>query len=234
MIAAIHQPQYLSWLGFFNKYLCSDIFILLDNVQFQKNGFQNRTRIKSPPCWQWLTVPVLHSSSVKIKDVEISQTQVRWQEKQWGAISCNYQKAPYFNKYRDIFIEIFQNKYTYLTDLIINSNNKILDILGIETPTVCASSFSFSSAKTDLLIDICKKINADTYLSGIGGKQYLEERKFEDAGIKLIYQHFNHPTYEQQHKGIAFQPNISVLDLIFNCGEKSRNIILKGFSIAKG
>lgn len=233
MIIAIHQPQYLSWLGYFNKYLLTDMFILLDNVQFQRNGFQNRTRIKGDNGAQWLTVPVSYDFPSKIFDVKVNNL-VNWQEKQWKTIVQNYRKANYFRKYSNEIESIFKSSFDNLVDLIVVSNDILLRLLKIDIPVVRASSLDVSGAKTDLLLSICRRVSADAYLSGIGGKEYMEEDKFVEAGIKVIYQNYKHPIYDQLHAEKPFEPNMSILDLLFNCGEKSCDIIRSGYQVNKG
>lgn len=230
MIVTIHQPQYLTWLGFFNKCACSDKVVLLDDVQFQKNGFQNRTKIKTATGWQWLTVPVSYDHPAKISEVKIDSNP-DWQKKQWKAIAQNYQKAPFFSQYEHKIRPLFENKFDGLEDLSSKSIEIIFDILGINIPVVKSSCINAPGDKSDRLVNICKALKADTYLSGIGGKKYLKEDKFNSAGIHIIYQDYKHPVYEQQFKDVLFQPNMSAIDLIFNCGEKSRDIILSGYEL---
>ena len=230
MIVTIHQPQYLTWCGFFNKCACSDMAVLLDDVQFQKNGFQNRTKIKTATGWQYLTVPVSYNHPARISEVRISSN-VDWQKKHWKALLQNYQKAPYFHNYEDKIKPLFENRFDRLEELVDKSIRIIFDILRIDVPVVKSSSIEAPGDRSDRLVNICKALKADTYLSGIGGKNYLEEDKFNDAGIHVIYQDYKHPVYEQQFKEGPFQPNMSALDLIFNCGEKSRDIVLSGYKL---
>lgn len=233
MIVTIHQPQYLTWLGFFNKCACSDKVALLDDVQFQKNGFQNRTKIKTATGWQWLTVPVSYNHLAKISEVNIGSNP-DWQKKQWKAIAQNYQKAPFFSEYEHKIRPLFENKFGGLEDLSSKSIEIIFDILGINIQVVKSSSIKAPGDRSDRLVNICKALKADTYLSGIGGKKYLEEDKFNSVGIHIIYQDYRHPVYEQQFQEVFFQPNMSVIDLIFNCGEKSKDIILSGYQLPEG
>jgi len=230
MIVTIHQPQYLTWLGFFNKCACSDIFVLLDDVQFQKNGFQNRTQIKTATGWQYLTVPVSYSHPARISEVRTALN-TDWQKKHWKALVQNYQKAPYFRNYEDRIRPLFENRFDKLEELTARSIEIIFGILGIDTRIIKSSSIKAPGDSSDRLVNICKSLKADIYLSGIGGKKYLEEDKFKNSGIQVIYQDYKHPVYEQQFENTTFQPNMSVIDLIFNCGEKSRDIMLSGYSL---
>jgi len=228
MIVGIHQPEHLPWLGFWNKLYKSDLFVLLDNTQFRKNYFQNRNRIRTANGWTWITVPVFTKgkSTQQIKEVEINNvTDITWQKKHWKTIEQNYIRAPYFNEYKDIFSKFYLKKWTKLADLNIKFIYTIKEILGIKTEIVLGSSLDVKGERSDLLLDICKKVGATTYLSGRFGKDYLEESKFRIENIKVVYQEFNHPVYNQVFK--PFIPEMSIIDLIFNEGDKSV-IILQG------
>ncbi|MDI6736711.1 MAG: WbqC family protein [bacterium] len=226
MKIAIHQPEHLPWLGFWDKIYKCDIFVLLDNTQFRKNYFQNRNRIRTVNGWTWLTVPVFtKDKSVQlINEVEINNvTDVKWQKKHWKTIEQNYQKTPYFNKYKDIFSEFYVKNWTKLVNLNISIIYAIKEILGIKTEVVIGSSLDVTGERSDLLLDICKKLGATTYLSGRFGKDYLEIEKFKKENIKVVFQEFNHPVYNQVVK--PFIPEMSIIDLIFNEGTKSLTIL---------
>lgn len=226
MKIAIHQPEYLPWLGFWNKISKCEMFVLLDNTQFRKNYFQNRNRIRTANEWTWLTVPVFtkDKATQQINEVEINNvTDVNWQKKHWKTIEQNYQKTPYFNEYKDIFQRFYLKKWTKLADLNISVIYAIKEILGIKTEIVIGSSLNVSGERSDLLLDICKKVGATTYLSGRFGKEYLEESKFKKENIEVIFQEFNHPVYKQVFK--PFIPEMSIIDVIFNEGNKSLTIL---------
>lgn len=228
MIVAIHQPEHLPWLGFWNKLYKSELFVLLDNTQFRKNYFQNRNRIRTSNGWIWLTVPILTKNRTiqQINEVEINNvTDVKWQKKHWKTIEQNYSKAPYFKKYKDIFSKFYLKEWTKLADLNINFIYTIKEILGIKTEMVRGSSLEVSGQRSDLVLDICKKVGATTYLSGKFGKDYLDISKFNQEKIKVVFQEFNHPVYNQVFK--PFIPEMSIIDVIFNEGERSL-IFVKG------
>ncbi|MEW6096799.1 MAG: WbqC family protein [bacterium] len=227
MIVGIHQPEHLPWLGFWNKLYKSDLFVLLDNTQFRKNYFQNRNRIRTANGWTWITVPVLtkDKTTQQINEVKINNvTDIKWQKKHWKTIEQNYLKSPYFNEYREIFYKFYLNKWTKLADLNINFIYTIKEILGIKTEIVVGSSLEdVRGERSDLLLDICKKVGATTYLSGRFGKDYLEVSKFRKENINVVFQEFNHPVYSQVFK--PFIPEMSIIDLIFNEGDKSVAIL---------
>ncbi|MEE9165486.1 MAG: WbqC family protein [Nitrospinota bacterium] len=218
----IHQPQYIPWLGYFDKMDCADVFVYLDNVQYIKNEFKNRNRIKSARGPIWLTVPVNYRFPEKIMDVTISQRE-RWQHKHWQSLISNYRKAPYFNKYRETFIDIFERPWSHLSTLNIYLTEKLKDLLGISTKTETASSMNISGESTDRLIAICKNFKCTHYLAGADSEKYMDFVRFQKAGIKVMVQEFHHPRYNQLFGD--FVPYLSVVDLLMNHGEDSLNIL---------
>lgn len=219
MIVSVHQPQYLPWIGYFDKIKKSDIFVILDNVQYKKREYQNRNQIRTKDGSLWLTVPVKTKSKYfqKIKEVEIDNT-ASWNQKHWQSIVSNYSKAEFFNKHRNFFDEVYKNNWIKLIDLNLHIINYMIEVFDIKTVIHFESEFDITTEKTDRIIDLCKKINADAYLSGTGGKNYLEEEKFSTNNIKLLYQEFKHPVYKQVYG--EFMPYMSAIDLLFNTGSK--------------
>lgn len=225
MIVAIHQPNYLPWLGYFYKVANCDTFVLLDNVQYVKNGFMNRNMIKTPQGAIWLTVGVLTKDRFGqlIKEVEINNAML-FASSHEKSIYRNYSKAPYFKKYKTLFEDIYHRKWERLVDLneaLIKALCQILCITGVKF--VRASELNTTGHSTELLIEICKAVSADTYLAGPSGKKYMDEGLFEREGIGLRYSDFEHPTYRQLWGD--FIPNMSIIDLIFNEGERSLDIL---------
>lgn len=234
MIIAGHQPEYMPYLGFFYKIAKADKFIFVDHVQFQRKGlkkefFQNRNRIRTAPGsngFTWMTVPILSGSLrfQKIYEIKIDNS-TGWAEKHWKTIFLNYKKAPFFNLYEDFFRKLYEKKWDMLADLNEAIILYILKELKIEKPIFRSSDYDFKDQKTDLLVEMCKEFNADTYLSGVGAKVigYVEDDKFEANNLKHIFSDFKHPVYPQKYK--PFVPNMSVIDLLFNCGPESKKII---------
>jgi len=231
MIVTIHQPEHMPWLGFFDKLRQADTFVILDNVQFRKNYFQNRNKIRTQQGWIWLTVPVLAKgkSSQLIQDAQINNA-VNWQSTLWKSIFYAYNKASFFEKYGNFLKQIYDKQWTYLADLNEEIIRHVINELGIKVKIVMASTLEVTGGGTDLLLEICQKLNADTYLSGISGKDYLEESRFTEQGIKVIYQEFYHPIYKQVYE--PFIPCMSIIDLLFNHGDKSLDI-LKGIGVER-
>lgn len=227
MIISVHQPQYLAWIGYFHKILKSDAFVFLDDVQYKEREYQNRNRIKTKDGSQWLTVPVLKSGQrfIKINEAAIDNGQ-KWQKRHWKAICSNYSQAPYFKQYSGFFEDLYSRQWDKLVDLNIHMIKGINGILGIQKDISLSSQLGVQSAKTQRIIDICRALQADTYLSGQGGKDYLKEELIASAGLKLIYQDFRHPEYVQCYDG--FLPYMSMIDMLFNCGKDALSILERG------
>lgn len=222
MILSIHQPQYLPYLGFFDKISKSDVYVSLDTVQYLNRGFIHRNKIKTSPGCIWLTIPVTYKQGCLINEVEINNN-IDWIEKHLKSLRLNYSKAPFFKEYWKELEAIYQNKCEKLSDFDEKLLSWILQKLGIRTKYLKLSELNIEGSGTLRVINLCKQLNCDTYLSGPGGKQYLEEEMFKKEGIKLTYQEFEHPSYEQRFE--EFIPNLCILDLLFNYGKDSLKII---------
>jgi len=227
MILTAHQPMYLSWLGLFHKITISDVYVYLDNVQFEKNSFSNRNRIKSARESIWLTVPVLLENHLKktIKEIQIDNSK-DWRKKHWKSIYLNYKKAHFFNKYADFFEDVYKKEWHYLTELNEYMLKWFLKELGINVKYYKASELNFEGYKSDLVLDMCKKLGADLYIFGMLGKDYAEKEKFTKQGIKIYFQDYKHSLYPQLHG--EFLSYMSTIDLLFNCGDKSLEILMQG------
>lgn len=227
MVCGIHQPDFLPYLGFFDKFLKSDVFVLLDTVQFPSNSFRNRNQLKTSRGVIWLTVPVSMGSGAIIRDVFVAnQTFI---QNHLRTIELNYKRAPYFNAVFPKIQEIYTDtKIEKLIDLTVPLLRYIFSILDPDKEVLVASGMAISPEKhsTDLLIEIAKKVGADIYLSGSGGKEYLGEAKFPASGIKLQFQEFHCPTYPQLWG--EFVPNLSVLDALMNVGPLNLGQLILG------
>jgi len=225
MIVSIHQPNFLPWLGFFHKMAQCDKFIILDNVQFARRMFFHRTKIKtSQKQALWLTIPVHDRyGETNINEIIIDNSQ-NWKDKHLKSIIMNYHKAEFFSEYIKFFEEIFNDNWEILSDLTITIIKLLASVLEIKTEIILASDLQVTGKSTELLINLCKKVKATSYISGPSGKKYLKENEFEKNSIELIYHKFNHPEYNQLYG--PFMSNLSVIDLLFNCGSESRNILL--------
>lgn len=223
MTIAIHQPNFFPWLGYFDKMAKSDVFVLLDHVQFVKNHICNRNKLKSPNgTSNWFTVPVSKDNGLKLPFNELKLAhQQPWVEKMLNQIRNSYKAAPYFELYYPKIEEILiQDDLSTLADLNIEILTFCKNQFNIHTKLVTSSSLGedFGSG-TEQLVKIISTLNGDTYLSGHGAKKYLEIDLFEERGIKLIYQEFEHPNYSQLFGD--FLPNLSAIDLLMNEGPES-------------
>jgi hypothetical protein len=203
----------------------ADIFCFLDNVQYKKNDWQNRNRVKTVRDWQWITVPVCYRYPQKINEVTINNS-VNWKRKHLQTLVTNYSHAPYFRDYWGIFESTYAKDWVSIAELNICLIEEIRTALNLQhRPTVRASGFDLRQDPTDRLIDICLALGADTYLSGQDGTRYMDLERFQKAGIRIDIQEFEHPVYPQVFNG--FQSHLSVVDLLFNCGPDSLDIIAR-------
>lgn len=227
MILSVHQPQYIPWLGYFDKIAKSNIFVFLDQVQYKPREFQNRNKIRTKDSWIWLSVPVISKGKGRqVISEAVIDNGPSWQRQHLKSLKVWYGSARFFKDYFTFFEEVYSRDWVKLMDLNVYIINYILSRLSINTPIYFESKLNINNKGTERIIEICQKLKADTYLSGIGGKEYLEEEKFPKAGIKLIYQNFVHPIYHQQFMSTEkdFLPYMSILDLLFNEGPKSKEI----------
>lgn len=227
---SIHQPNFLPWLGFFEKADRADVFILLDNVQFEKNDWQNRNRIKGPAGAQWLTVPVHQRYPQTIAEVEIDN-RTNWRRKHWSAIMSNYRRAPYFSVFGPQFEQVYQQEWERLVDINLHLLHLVFDMLGIGTPCRLASEFPMDLTSSERLATLCEATGADRYLAGAGGHGYLDQTPFETRRIQVEFQSYPHPVYPQLFG--AFISHLSVIDLIMNCGDQSLAVI-RGHALPEG
>jgi hypothetical protein len=226
MIVSINQPAYLPWLGYFERIIRSDIHVVLDSVQFEKNSMINRNKIRTKEGWSWLSVPVKTKGlfgNLNINEINISTVE-NWQRKHWNALSLNYSKAPFFNEHQFFFNDLYQQKWESLNELIKKINLYLLDILNIKTKILYSSDFNLNSKKDLLILDICKSLNATTYISGAMGRNYIDEQIFISEKINILYQDYKHPEYRQVYEN--FIPFMSIIDLIFNEGPNSQKILM--------
>lgn len=227
MILAAHQSHYLPWLGYLDKMDRSDIFVVLDDVQYEKNGWQNRNRIRTAKGWQWLTVPVHAHLLDPLNDVQIVATE-SWQKDHKKSLELNYQKASHFSFLWKNLKEIYEKEWQSLVALNDACLKILLGTAGIEgKKIVYSSTLGISSRETGRLVDLCKHFKADTYLSGDGARDYLNLSLFQEAGIAVQFQHFSHPVYLQGGKTEAFLEGLSSVDLLFHHGKESLALLRK-------
>ncbi len=225
MVVSIHQPNYIPWLGFFNKILLSDTYVVFDDVQFPRGkDYANRNQIKTNNGKMWLTVPVIGKSDLKPwNQIEINKN--GWINKHLSNIESFYKKTPYFNEYYPEIKNIYLKDHNLLIDLTLDLIKHFLKILDKEVKIVLSSDIKTDLKGLDKILYILKNLNATKYISGDGdgSKRYIDEKLFSDQGIELVWQNYKHPIYKQQFN--EFISYMSILDLLFNEGPNSKNII---------
>lgn len=224
MKIAMHQLQYMPGLRFFAKMRASDLFIYLDDVQYEKREFQNRNRIRTGNGVQYLSVPVLVKGrfSQNINKVEINPTYA-WREEHLRAIKIGYGHARYLKEYLPALEALYSRKYALLGEAALATIVFLKDAFGIKTPTRLSSEFKVASSATRRLADLCEAAGADEYYSGAGARNYLDEKIFAERKIKISWQDFKVTPYPQAFGG--FEPDLSALDLLLNCGPESINYL---------
>lgn len=224
MKVVILQPGFIPWLGFFDQMFRCDTFVIYDDVQYDKHGWRNRNRIKTPAGHQWLTVPVLTHNLNKPNNNQIYiDSNSQWKKKHLRSISQNYSKAPYFDRY---YSEL-ENIYNDECDLLLEFNMKLIyfltEKLNITKKIIFSSELEIEGTSTQRLIDICCYLNASEYITGDSAKNYINEQMFSESNIKLTYHNYIHPVYPQLFGD--FISHLSILDLLFNCGAESLKIL---------
>ena len=230
MIVAAHQPHYMPWLGYLDKVAKADLFVVMDDLQYEAQNFQNRQRLKLATGAQWLTVPLERGhQSERICDKTIDNrgsARQHWQRRTWLTLENNYRRAPAWESHADELRAIYAQTWTSLVELDMHMLTLAMRWLEIRTPIVRASSLGLTGHKTDRLIDLCTKVGARCYLSGGGGSTgYLDVEKMGRAGIGVIWQHFQHPRYTQRYAEVGFVSHLGFLDLVLNCGDNSRHVL---------
>jgi hypothetical protein len=223
---AVHQPHYLPWLGYLAKWAAADVFVFLDTVQYEKNGWQNRNRVKTAGGPRWLTVPVHAPLGTPLAEVTVDTLQP-WGDRHRRTIEHAYAGAPYLADHRAALGELYGAKWERLVPLAVATAGWLARAVGITTPAHVASTLGVDAAEpTERLIGLCRALDADTYLAGRDGARYMDLVRFEAAGIRVLYQDYAHPTYAQLHGDFA--PYCSGLDLLLTHGDDALAILRGG------
>lgn len=223
MIATIHQANYLPYPGFFHKLITSDIFVVQDDVQFDER-FTNRNKIISSTGWTWITIPVKkHHKTYPIIHVEINND-LPWKRLHWKNMTSGYNKAKFFHLYKDHLEQTYKKEWYFIFDLNYHLIIKIIEWLGIKIEIVKESELNVKGTATERLVNVCKAVGADTYISGSRGADYLNILFFEKNKINLQFQDYHQIPYEQ-NLSKSFIPDLSTIDLLANVGPDSLNLI---------
>lgn len=230
MIVAAHQPHYLPWLGYLDKIAQADLFVVMDDLQFEAQNFQNRQRVKLPQGPAWLTVPLCRSAQAdRVLDKRITTSthpKQDWRHRHWFTLLTNYRRARHFARYAEQLRAIYTQPWTSLVDLDLHILTLALRWLDIRTPIIRASRLGLTGRRTERLIDLCTKVGARSYLAGAGGStEYLDVEQLRRAGVDVTWQQFTHPVYPQRYPDLGFASHLGFLDLLLNCGPGSREIM---------
>lgn len=223
----IHQPETYPWLGFFNKMMLADEYIILDSVQFRKNYFQNRNQLLTKQGPIYLSIPVDFKNYKLIKDIRIRYND-KWQKKHLDTVKQSYSKSKNFDKHILFFEDLYSKNFELLIDFNMTIIDYIRKIFDIQVPIIKSSKLNIDGSSGELLLNICKDRNADVYISGRDGRNYLDTTIFDNENIKVVYHDFVHPKYEQFNSK-EFVPYMNTFDLLFNYSvEEAKKIIISG------
>ncbi len=228
MRAAVLQPTYLPWMGYFGMIDLADTFVFYDDVQFVKQSWQQRNKIKSPGGeWIWLSVHVIHEFGQNINQVLVNDSS-NWSEKHWKSIYQSYAKAPFFKEFQGEIKEVYSREWKYLGELNIFIIRKLCRLFGVKEPKFVLSSEleDIKDSKTNRLLNVLGKIGAGEYICNPGSRSYIRPGDFAERGIKLFWYEYQHPVYPQIRG--EFIPYLSAIDLLFNAGPKSVDFIRQG------
>ncbi|MEK9285549.1 WbqC family protein [Bradyrhizobium sp. ISRA442] len=225
--AVIHQPDFLPYLGFFERLLHADVFVLLDQAQYvdsTSRSWTHRDKIKTPQGARWISLSIRSAPrDTPINQIELSD-QVDWRRNNLNLLRENYRKAPFFDEIFPRLEQLYARTDRRLADFNRASIELLLELFDVRVEIVTASSLGVSGKNNDLLVDILGKVHADRYLSGVGARAYFRPEPFANAGIEVLWQEFQHPAYPQLHGD--FIPYLSSIDLLLNCGtDQSRRIL---------
>ncbi len=223
MKVAIHQPQFFPYPGFFHKVSSADAFVIMDDVQYDKR-FTNRNKILAPQGPMWLTVPIDKADKFSSNmDVRVNNA-LPWRAEHWKKITYSYRNSACFHLYREYLEDLYQRQHDLLFDLNLETTKAVMRWLDIDIPVVRESQLGVTGEGTQRLVNVCRAVGADTYVSGVGGKGYMDEELFRAHGVTLQYQLYE-PTPYPQRFATEFVPNLSILDMLFNLGPEARRIL---------
>lgn len=228
-VVVVHQPDFIPYLGFFDRLLHADIFVVLDTVQYEKQGWMNRDKIKTAQGEQWLTVGVKKApTSTPVNEILLSEDNP-WRRKGLNLVEFNYKKSEFYPEIMPHIREIFEYPAKKMMDFNMFSIRKLMELFDIDIEVVFAHTLNPQGKNNELNIDIVNKLGAHRYLSGIGAvgpTGYHKQELYDQAGVEVIWQDFEHPVYSQLYG--EFIPYLSSIDLLFNCGIKESRKILRG------
>jgi hypothetical protein len=230
MTCVILQPSYIPWRGYFYQIQKADFFVFYDDVQYDKHGWRNRNRIKTPQGSQWLTIPVNKKGNVEqhrtIQEIEIDWERP-WNKKHRLTIHQAYQRAPFYAYWEPFLNEVYARTPTHLAPFTIDLTIELARRLALShTRFVRSSDLLVPGHRTERLVAIVKHLGCDRYVTGPSAKAYLDERRFAEAGIQLEYMSYDYPEYEQLYP--PYDPQVSILDLLLMSGPDEASRMIRG------
>jgi WbqC-like protein family len=221
---AILQSNYLPWKGYFDLIHDVDLFVFYDDVQYTKNDWRNRNKIKTPNGPMWLTVPTGTALDRLVCDVRLNDA--HWAQKHWKSLQQFYSAAPHFKRYQAFFEQVYLGtRWESLSELnqyLIKAISR--DHLGIQTRFADSRAYPTPGRKLDRLMELLAQLDAKTYVSGPAAKSYIDAVRFEQAGIELVYKSYEgYPQYEQRYP--PFEHSVSIVDLLFNTGPEASSYV---------
>ncbi|MCA1664385.1 MAG: WbqC family protein [Myxococcales bacterium] len=237
MIVAAHQPHYLPWIGYLAKIAACDLFVVMDDLQYEAQNFQNRNRVKINHGAAWLTVPLVRGpQSELIRDKRIRNDvsgKENWQRRTWQTLEIHYRRAPYWHAYADALYELYHRPWERLLALDLHVLSLMMRWFDVKRPVLLASSLALSGQKTERIAALCGVVNADVYLSGRGASTaYLDVALLRARGVDVAWQQLAHPVYEQRYPGCGFVSHLAAIDLVLNCGPASPRILADAMAVA--
>lgn len=222
----IHQPDFAPYLGFFHRFLKADLYIALDHVQFVKGSraWTHRDKIKTPNGSKWVTLGLQKVQfGTPINNIKLADSS--WREENLKLLEQNYRMAPFFDEIMSKMRKLYAGTHTSMSLFNLESIKLLTEMFDIKIPSVLSSTLAPCGSKNELLVDLLQKVGATHYISGVGARAYFDPIPFAKAGIDVVWQDFNHPEYPQLHG--PFEPFLSSLDLLFNCGLDCSRLILR-------
>ena len=224
----IHQPDFVPYLGFFQRFLLADEFVVLDHVQFvtgTSRSWTHRDKIKTSSGEKWLTLSVRKAPmGTPINEIELSRS-VDWVTDNLNLLKQNYRNAKFYDEVFPFILAMYEKPPSLMADFNLRSIELLMDLLDVRLPWVRSSVLKPAGSSNELLLDLLGKVDATHYLSGNGARDYMQPEKFSKAGVEVVWQQFEHPTYPQQFGD--FVPYLSSLDMLFNCGIAASRKILR-------
>ena len=224
MKVAIHQPQYFPWPPYLHKAMTADVFVYLDTVQFNKNGLQNRNRIKTAQGPKWLTIPIKQLFGQRIQETAIADSRATM--KHWKTIVANYSRSAGFVRWRDELQDLLDREFVSLCDIAIASTEWMLSKLNARSRRIRASDINGLQGEASRMVaSVCQALGASTYFTGTGAMAYLDPRDFADIKCEIVVQNWQPFTYDQLYPEVGFVSDLSTIDLLLNCPDMAESLI---------